>query len=101
MDALEPSWRERLLPEYNKSYFQKLMVFLSQEISSGKVVYPPSDDVFTALNICPFDKIKVFYFERWQYDFRIPAVIGGDNWARPLPRPRSGSWSSFLCEKEC
>eukprot|EP01036_Dinobryon_divergens_P027089 gene27089-35804_t len=59
MDSLEPSWRQRLLPEYTKPYFQRLMAFVGQEIDSGKTIYPPSEDVFTALNLCPFDKTRV------------------------------------------
>ena len=30
-----------------------------QEIDSGKTIYPPIEDVFTALNLCPFDKTRV------------------------------------------
>ena len=59
MDTLDPSWRRRLLPEYSKPYFQRLMAFHGQEIDSGKTIYPPSEDVFTAFNLCPFDKTRV------------------------------------------
>lgn len=59
MDDLHISWRSRLSSEFEKVYFQKLMGFLSDELKSGKCVYPPSKDVFTALNLCPFDNIKV------------------------------------------
>eukprot|EP01039_Chlorochromonas_danica_P004919 gene4919-5399_t len=60
MDTLEKSWRQRLLSEYSKSYFSRLLAFLSSETATaGKVIYPPSDQIFTALNLCPYDQVKV------------------------------------------
>lgn len=59
MDTLEPSWRRRLLSETKKPYFQKLLKFLSDEARAGQTIFPPSELVFTALNLCPFDQVKV------------------------------------------
>jgi hypothetical protein len=58
LDVLEPSWRLRLLPEYQKPYFQRLMQFLMAE-SKSQTIFPPSNQLFTALNLCPFDSVKV------------------------------------------
>ena len=33
--------------------------FLENERSSGATIYPPQTDIFAALNLCPFDKVKV------------------------------------------
>jgi uracil-DNA glycosylase len=60
MDTLEPSWRSRLLPEFSKPYFQHLLQFLSNEVKiNKKIIFPPSEEVFTALNYCSFDNVKV------------------------------------------
>lgn len=59
MDTLEPSWRQRLLPETKKPYFQKLLRFLSDEARAKQTIFPPSELVFTALNLCRFDQVKV------------------------------------------
>lgn len=58
LDSLEPSWRRRLLPEYQKPYFQRLLQFLAAE-SKSQTIFPPSNQLFTALNLCPFDSVKV------------------------------------------
>ena len=37
---IEESWKERLAPEFEKSYFNELINFVKQEYSQG-AVYPP------------------------------------------------------------
>lgn len=54
----DPSWRALLEPEFSKPYFKKLEKFVEKQYSS-KEVFPPKDLIFNALNLCPFDKIKV------------------------------------------
>lgn len=58
MDNLEPSWRRRLQPEFRKPYFQRLLQFLATE-SQSHTIFPPSNQIFTALNLCPYDGVKV------------------------------------------
>jgi hypothetical protein len=58
-DSMEPSWKARLTPEYNKPYFQRLLAFLQSEVSKGATLFPPAYQIFTALNLCPFDNVKV------------------------------------------
>ncbi|OQS07442.1 uracil-DNA glycosylase [Thraustotheca clavata] len=55
----EPKWREVLAQEFKKSYFKNLDTFLVQEQKKKAKIYPPKDEIFTALNLCPFDKVKV------------------------------------------
>jgi uracil-DNA glycosylase len=55
----DPSWREVLEPEFEKPYMLELANFLAKERAAGKTIYPPEADVFTALNICPLDSVKV------------------------------------------
>ena len=44
--------------EFEKPYFKKLQEFLRNEYST-RTIYPPEDKIFSALNIVPFDKVKV------------------------------------------
>ncbi|EQC33240.1 uracil-DNA glycosylase [Saprolegnia diclina VS20] len=55
----EPTWREMLAPEFKKSYFKSLDAFLVREQQKKAMIFPPKSEIFTALNLCPFDKIKV------------------------------------------
>jgi uracil-DNA glycosylase len=59
MVQLEKSWLNILQSEFDKSYMQQLKDFLLQEEQSGQIVYPPSDQIFSAFEHTPFDKVKV------------------------------------------
>ncbi len=56
---IEKSWLKILQDEFQKPYFQELKSFLVQEIKSGKQIFPPPSQIFSAFDFCPFDKIKV------------------------------------------
>ena len=56
---LTESWKKRLQPEFEKPYMQGLQKFLAVETKNGKNIFPASGDCFTALNLTPFDKVKV------------------------------------------
>lgn len=56
---MEPSWKHQLISEYHKPYFQRLLRFLEGEVSKKAIIYPPADQIFTALNLCPYDQVKV------------------------------------------
>ena len=55
---LEESWREKLKDELDKPYYRELVDKVQEEYKN-EVCYPPEDKVFNALNLCPFDKVKV------------------------------------------
>ncbi len=55
---LEESWREKLKDELDKSYYRKLVEKVREEYKN-ETCYPPEDKIFNALNLCPFDKVKV------------------------------------------
>ena len=55
---IEPSWGERLAPEFEKPYFHALTAFVKQEYAS-RVCYPPGGKIFNAFNTTPFHKVKV------------------------------------------
>ncbi len=56
--TLPPSWRDAVGDELAKPYFSKLTSFLAEERAASQV-FPPEDEVFTALDLVPFDDAKV------------------------------------------
>jgi len=56
---MEASWLERLAPEFEKAYMNGLEDFLAQEISLGKTIYPPFEQIFNAFCQTSFDATKV------------------------------------------
>ena len=55
---IEPSWAQRLKPEFDKPYFQQLTQTVRMEYSQYSC-FPPGRLIFNAFNLCPFDKVKV------------------------------------------
>lgn len=55
---MESSWKEHLIDEFGKEYFQKLITFVKKECTS-KVIYPPPKCIFRSFEMCPFDAVKV------------------------------------------
>jgi uracil-DNA glycosylase len=56
---LEASWHNRLEDEFAKEYFLQLSRFIHEEEKEGKIVYPTGNQIFKALDLCPFDAVKV------------------------------------------
>ena len=56
---IEDSWKEILLSELNSTYMQNLSRFLREQITLGKIIYPPGRQIFNAFNKTPFPKVKV------------------------------------------
>lgn len=55
---LEESWYEALRNEFESPYFAGIKEYLIEE-KRHYVVYPPSNLIFNAFNLTPFDKVKV------------------------------------------
>ncbi len=55
---MEPSWKARLQPEFEKPYFENLIRFVKEEYAT-QTVYPPGSKIFNAFDACPFDNVKV------------------------------------------
>lgn len=55
---IEESWKRALADEWDKPYFVKLTQFVRQQYST-RTIYPPAGKIFAAMDICPFDKVKV------------------------------------------
>ena len=55
----EPSWKNAISVEFQKPYVSKLQKFLEGEASGKQPIFPPVVSIFSALNLCPFEKVKV------------------------------------------
>lgn len=53
------TWRDVLHEERSKDYFKNLLSFVEAERTTGKRVYPPSAQVFSALTHTPLDQVRV------------------------------------------
>ncbi|MBU1019858.1 MAG: uracil-DNA glycosylase, partial [Firmicutes bacterium] len=51
-------WNDILKTEYSKAYFLGLQTFLTHEYQT-KTIFPPKKELYTALELCPFHKVKV------------------------------------------
>ena len=58
MQALPAPWRPVVGEETKKPYFEKLRAFLDEE-RRKHTVFPPEDEVFTALELTPYDSVRV------------------------------------------
>ncbi|WP_298716721.1 uracil-DNA glycosylase [Chitinophaga sp.] len=56
---IESSWKEALKEEFQKSYFEQIVMFLKHEKALGKTIYPVGNNIFNAFEKTPFDKVKV------------------------------------------
>ena len=81
MIRITKDWASRLKDEFNKDYFKKLQAFLGEECARYDV-YPKMENIFNALNYCPYDKVKV-------------VIIGQD----PYHEPHQAHGLSFSVEE--
>jgi uracil-DNA glycosylase len=56
---LEESWKTALGREFDAPYMASLREFLLQQKRSRRVIYPKSDAIFAALDLCPLPAVKV------------------------------------------
>lgn len=54
----EISWRDKLSDEFDKAYYNELVLFLREE-DRLHTIYPPKQDRFNAYNMTPLEKVKV------------------------------------------
>ena len=52
-------WRAQLADEFEKPYFQTLQQFVDEE-RQNYTVFPPEQDVFSALKLTPYERVNVF-----------------------------------------
>lgn len=56
---LDSSWLNYLVDEFEQPYMKQLKAFLIAEKQQGKVIFPPSKNIFNAFNSTPLDQVKV------------------------------------------
>ncbi len=56
---LEASWLAVLHDEFDKDYMINLKQFLLAEKNRGQIIFPKNENLFNALELTPFDKVKV------------------------------------------
>ncbi|MBX2987712.1 MAG: uracil-DNA glycosylase [Bdellovibrionaceae bacterium] len=56
---IETGWKKRLLPEFETERMKKLKAFLVEQKKKGKKIFPRGEDWFSALNLTPFEKVRV------------------------------------------
>jgi uracil-DNA glycosylase len=56
---IDPSWNPYVQKEFDKPYFNQLDRFLKQEERLKNTTYPPSSEIFSALQLTPFNAVKV------------------------------------------
>lgn len=55
---IDTTWKKILAEEFDKEYFEKLVAFVKSEYQIG-TVYPDPKRIFSAFDLCRFDKLKV------------------------------------------
>lgn len=58
MAAIANDWLEPLRPEFSKEYYRKLYQTVRQEYQTH-LVFPPSDEIFSAFELTPLSAVKV------------------------------------------
>ncbi|MBR6406284.1 MAG: uracil-DNA glycosylase [Lachnospiraceae bacterium] len=58
MPAITGKWEEALSPEFKKPYYRKLYQTIREEYHTH-VIYPPSQEIFTAFHLTPLEQVKV------------------------------------------
>lgn len=56
--TIESGWKTILKEEFEKPYFKNLVEFVKSEYATNEC-FPPADQIFSAFNNTPFDKVKV------------------------------------------
>ena len=55
---IESSWKEKLRDSFQSESFIRLKKFLKSE-KATQILYPAGNKIFSAFNLCPFDRVKI------------------------------------------
>lgn len=58
MAAIQGEWQRALAREFGKPYYRKLYETVQREYAS-RMIYPPSEDLFSAYEATPLERVKV------------------------------------------
>ena len=56
---LHESWKAQLAAEFEAGYMKSLRQFLGAQKRAGRVIFPPGEQIFAALDLTPFEAVKV------------------------------------------
>jgi uracil-DNA glycosylase len=56
---LDASWKAALADEFSAPHMTGLREFLLEQKRARRVIYPKSDNIFAALDLCPLTRVKV------------------------------------------
>lgn len=56
---IDESWKSVIGKEFQKDYMVGLKDFLASELKQNKTIYPHGQEIFSAFNETPFEKVKV------------------------------------------
>ena len=56
---IEASWKMAMKEEFDKPYFEGIVMLLKMEKAAGRIIYPPGPLIFNSFDKTPFDKVKV------------------------------------------
>jgi uracil-DNA glycosylase len=57
--AISESWKPIIQAEIDKPYFKELYLFLKQQQAEGKIIFPPTPQIFSAFDYTPFNDTRV------------------------------------------
>ncbi|MEZ5453242.1 MAG: uracil-DNA glycosylase [Thiothrix sp.] len=83
MNNLPPSWQAAIGTEFTQPYMQSLATCLQAEEAAGKLILPPAEKRFNALQSTPLDQVRV-------------VILGQD----PYPTPGHAHGLSFSVQPE-
>lgn len=87
---IHPSWHEVLEATIENDYFKKLVGFVTQQYTQfPEQIFPASEHVFRAFDLCPFDKLRVVILGQDPYPTRGHAhglCFSCDSSVHPLPK---------------
>lgn len=56
---IDGTWKEKLIDEFKKPYMVQLKEFLKTKYDKKVEIYPPGPEYFAALNLTPFEDVRV------------------------------------------
>ena len=57
-ESIQAEWKNALRAEFSKPYFTQLVEFVKQQREEHEV-FPPADDVFSAFDLTPLNRVRV------------------------------------------
>jgi uracil-DNA glycosylase len=59
LTSIDPSWRPKLVEEFEQAYFRSIEQYLLRDLQQDKIIYPKLDHVMRAFQLTKLDDLKV------------------------------------------